>query len=160
MTSRQSYYDRRASYWGRQQLIEEAELEKQQYVKEQFHRLERLHTTLLDLGEFRTADLIKDIIVFTSEMSRGLTPRQESVVKKLEETYKDVLYDKVKRIDLKHRREKFMERFTKLFEIVKGKDAWLEKFLASIEDQIRKSRPLSDKQKDVLQKAFHRYHIV
>jgi hypothetical protein len=140
------------------QEIEEANLEQQEYVKSQFNRLDRLLTVFIDLGELGSANFIESMMDHISD--RGFTSKQEAVVKKLEETYKDVLYDKSKRIELKNKREKFMKRFVQLRETIKGKDEWLEKFLESIISQIRKSIPLSDKQKDVLQKAFHRYHIV
>jgi len=150
-------YDRRASYWERQVEREEDDLEQQEFVKNQYRRLDRLLAAFIDLRENRLADLMESMMDHLSD--RGLSSKQEAVVENLEKTYKDLLDNKAKRLELRNKREEFMKRFVKLHETVKGKDEWLEKFLTSIGAQISKSIPLSEKQKNVLQRAFHTYHI-
>lgn len=119
-------------------------------------RIKHLFHLLQELGEKHTAAFV-DSLLDALETYGYLTPKQLVALEKIESNFRDVDLKNVK--ELKERREKFMQRLLELQEKVKGKDEWLEKFLSSILDQIKKSRPLSGRQKQVLQKALLRFKV-
>lgn len=114
-----------------------------------------------ELGDRWSANFVNDLsrqIDAMSAQSWRISPKQQEVLRKIELQHGDLLTDTAKRRGLLKRREDFLERLKKL-QVAGERDQWLVQFLETVNKQIAKGYPLTDKQKAALQASFKKYRI-
>ena len=123
--------------------------------------LEEMADALRELGDDRGAKFVDSVrrqVDHQDIDSWGPSPKQSAVLEDIKRKHGDVLFDPSKRRELLKKREAFLGRLRELYKASKD-DAWMRKFLDSVADQIKKGRPLSNKQKGVLRKALEKYRL-
>lgn len=132
-------------------------------LRDYIAELNTMSKALFELGDDWSAEFVLSVMRQLSRQSAEkwfITLKQSEKLREIKSKYGNLLFDFAKRRDLIARRKVFKEKLEKLLEAAeKNNDEWLKDFINSINLQITRQKPLSPKQKETLQRSFHKYRI-